>query len=160
MSNVTIRPAAREDVKTLLEMIVELAVYEREPDAVNTTEADLLRDGFGDRPRFEALIAEASGAVAGFALTFTNYSTWEGSAGLYLEDLYVRESARGLGVGRALMAALAGVCAERGYKRLDLSVLDWNTSAQEFYAHLGMTEMTSWQTYRLTGEALTALGKR
>ena len=157
MPEPTIRSATAEDVDTILTLIRELAALEREPDAVMTTREDLLRDGFGERPAFEVLLAEVGGEALGMALFFVNYSTWEGSPGLYLEDLYVRESARGTGTGRALMHALAEVCRERGYKRLDLVVLDWNQSARDFYAHLGMTEMTDWCVCRLEGEALENL---
>src|SRR3546814_12684008 len=109
-------------------MIRELAECEREPDAVKATEADLLRDGWGPSPRFEALIAELDGVPAGFALYFHNYSTWEGRAGIYLEDLSVAERARGHGIGRKLMAALARLAADRDCRRLSLCVLDWNPS--------------------------------
>src|SRR3546814_17450823 len=119
-------------------MIRELAEFEREPDAVKATEADLLRDGWGPSPRFEALIAELDGVPAGFALYFHNYSTWEGRAGIYLEDLYVAERARGHGIGRKLMAALARLAAERDCRRLALRVLEWNP-ARRFYAGIGLT---------------------
>ena len=157
MSTLQIRPAQAQDVGTLLRLIKELAAFEREPDAVKTTEADLLRDGFGERPAFEALLAERGSEAVGMALFFPNYSTWEGRQGLYLEDLYVSEGERGLGTGRAILAELAAVCHERGYTRLDLSVLDWNETAYGFYRHLGMREQTDWKGYRLEGEALAQL---
>src|SRR3546814_8303151 len=113
-------------------MIRELAEFERVPDSVKATEADRLRDGWGPSPGFEALIAELDGGPAGFALYFHNYSTWEGRAGIYLEDLYGAERARGHGIGRKLMAALARLAAERDCRRLDLSVLEWNP-ARRFY---------------------------
>ncbi|HET8728523.1 MAG TPA: GNAT family N-acetyltransferase [Alphaproteobacteria bacterium] len=156
MNTVTIRPARPEDASFILRMIRELAAFEREPDAVKATEADLLRDGWGPSPKFEALIAELDGAPCGFALFFHNYSTWEGRAGIYLEDLYVTPQARRHGAGRRLMAALAALAVERDCKRLDLSVLDWNP-ARSFYDRIGMAQMTEWLPYRLTGDALTRL---
>lgn len=157
MSEATIRAATAADVDTILSLIRELAAFERDPDAVVTTREDLLLHGFGERPVFEVLLAEVAGEAIGMALFFVNYSTWEGRPGLYLEDLYVKESARGTGAGRALMHALAEICRERGYARLDLVVLDWNQSAREFYEHLGMTEMSSWRVCRLKGERLQSL---
>lgn len=156
MTHATIRPAAREDAAAILEMIRELARFERAEEAVKASVADLERDGWGPAPRFEALIAETAGAPVGFALYFHNYSTWEGRAGLYLEDLYVRPEARGSGAGRSLMAVLAAIAVERGCARLDLSVLDWNP-ARRFYDALGMTQMVEWLPYRAEGAALAAL---
>jgi len=158
MSTVTIRPAPPNDAAFILEMIRELAAFEREPDAVKATEDDLLRDGWGPAPKFEALIAELEGSPAGFALFFHNYSTWEGRAGIYLEDLYVAERARGHGIGRRLVAALAALAVERDCRRLDLSVLDWNP-ARRFYERIGLKQMKEWLPYRLTGEALMRLAE-
>lgn len=158
MSTVTIRPARPDDAAFILEMIHELAAFEREPDAVKATEDDLLRDGWGPAPKFEALIAELEGSPAGFALFFHNYSTWEGRAGIYLEDLYVAERARGHGIGRRLVAALAALAVERDCRRLDLSVLDWNP-ARRFYERIGLKQMKEWLPYRLTGEALMRLAE-
>jgi GNAT superfamily N-acetyltransferase len=156
MRNVTIRPAAPADAETILAFIKGLAAFEREPDAVKTTPDDLRRDGFGQHPKFEVLIAELAGEPVGFALFFPTYSTWEGRPGLYLEDLFVTERARGQGIGRKLMAALAAIAVTRGCTRLELSVLHWNP-AREFYHHLGLSHMEEWLPYRLTGEALEAL---
>lgn len=159
-STVSVRFATQADVPTILDFIRQLAAFEREPDAVKTTEADLLRDGFGARPRFETLIAEVAGesgpAPVGFALFFPTYSTWEGRPSLYLEDLFVSESARRHGVGRALLAKLAAIAVERGWQRLDLQVLDWNP-AREFYARLGLDHLQEWLPYRATGPTLGAL---
>ena len=159
-STLNVRFATRADVPLILDFIEQLAAFEREPDAVKTTEADLLRDGFGDSPRFEALIAEVAGesgpAAVGFALFFPTYSTWEGRPSLYLEDLFVIESARRHGVGRALLAKLAAIAVERGWQRLDLQVLDWNP-ARKFYARLGLDHMREWLPYRAAGSALHAL---
>lgn len=156
MTDLVIRPAEPRDAKEILAMITELAVFEKEPDAVLATEADLLRDGWGPTPKFEALMAERGGQILGFALFFSSYSTWEGREGIYLEDLYVRDAARGLGVGRALIARIAQLVAARGGKRLDLSVLTWNP-AREVYDRLGFEHKSDWTGYRLTGDALAAL---
>ena len=156
MSRITIRSASADDVPLILEFIKALAHFEKEPDAVKATPEDLLRDGFGEQPQFEVLIAERDEEPVGFALFFTTYSTWEGRPSLYLEDLFVVEAARKYGVGRALMAKLAAICVERGYQRLELQVLDWNP-AREFYHRLGMDHMNEWLPYRLSGQALHAL---
>jgi GNAT superfamily N-acetyltransferase len=151
---VTVRPATPADAATLVALVRELAAYEREPlSSVKMTEADVLRDGFGPERRFEALIAEADGRAAGFALFFHNYSTWEGRAGLYIEDIYVSEWARGLGVGRRLVAEVAAIARERGCPRVDLWVLHWNP-ARKFYDRMGFTDMSDWKPYRLSGDAL------
>jgi GNAT superfamily N-acetyltransferase len=156
MREITVRPATPGDVETILGFIKGLAAFEREPDGVKTTPDDLLRDGFGKQPKFEVLIAELDGQPAGFALFFPTYSTWEGCPGIHLEDLFVIEQARGQGLGRKLMAALAAIAVARGFRRLELSVLHWNP-AREFYHHLGMAHMEEWLPYRLSGEALQAL---
>lgn len=152
-----LRPATREDAATIVDLIRGLAEYERDPDAAVVTEADVLRDGFGERPLFEVVIAEWKGEAAGFALFFHNWSTWQGRAGLYLEDLFVRESHRGLGIGKALLVHLAGVAVERGWGRFVWQVLDWNKPAIDFYEALGATHMKEWQTMRVEGEALRRL---
>jgi len=157
MPNLSIRPATPADAEEIARMVRELAEFEREPAAnVEASAADFLRDCFGDRPRAEALIGELDGATAGFALFFHNYSTWLGRAGLYIEDLYVRERARGSGLGRRLVAAVAALAVERRCRRLELSVLHWNP-ARGFYERLGFEAMTEWRPYRLGGEALVKL---
>ncbi len=156
MPRITIRFATADDVPLILEFIKALARFEKEPDAVQTTPEDLLRDGFGERPQFEVLIAEQNEEPVGFALFFATYSTWEGRPSLYLEDLFVVESARKHGVGRALMAQLAAIAVERGYQRLELQVLDWNP-ARQFYHRLGMSHMQAWRSYRLSDRALRRL---
>lgn len=158
MSDLCIRPATPADVPTMLRFIHELAAFEKAEDQVKVTAADLERDGWGPAPRFEAVVAEtADGAQAlGFALFFHNYSTWEGRAGLYVEDLYVAEAARGLGVGQKLMAHLAAIAVARNCPRLELSVLDWNP-ARHFYARVGLFHKEEWLPYRLSGAALTTL---
>ena len=156
MPTITIRFASPDDVPIILDFIKGLAAFENELDAVKTTQADLLRDGFGPQPKFEVLVAELAAEPVGFALFFLTYSTWEGRPSLYLEDLFVVESARKHGVGRQLMARLAAIAVERGYKRLDLQVLNWNP-AREFYRRLDMDHMYDWLPYRLSGKTLQKL---
>ena len=154
-----IRPATREDAATILELIRALASYEREPDAVSATEADILRDGFGATPKFRCVIAEWEGQPAGFAFWFYNYSTWQGRPGLYLEDLFVKPEFRGKGIGKALLLHLAKVASEENCGRFEWSVLDWNTPAIEFYESLGARLHREWLRMRVEGEALTKLAK-
>ncbi|MFL0414798.1 GNAT family N-acetyltransferase [uncultured Sphingomonas sp.] len=157
---VTIRPATPDDAATMLRFIRELAAYEREPDAVETTEP-MLRDAlFGASPAAEALIAERDGESIGFALFFHTFSTWTGRRGLWLEDLYVTPEARGSGAGAALLRALAGLALDRGCPRLEWTVLDWNTPALEFYRAKGAVPQDEWTTQRVTGAALQALAGR
>jgi GNAT superfamily N-acetyltransferase len=156
MSTVRIRFAVAGDVKLLLQLIRELAAYEKMPDAVVASEGDLLRHGFGPQPRFEAIIAFVDQEPAGFALFFPDFSTWRGRPGLYLEDLYVREWARRLGVGRRLMARLAAIAVERDWPALRFMVLDWNP-ARGFYHRLGAERRAAWLPYGATGEALLGL---
>ena len=158
MPSLSIRPATAADVDTILRFIRSLAAFEREPDAVKTTPADLLRDGFGERPKFETLIADMDGAPVGFALFFHTYSTWEGTAGIHLEDIFVEEAARRHGVGQGLMQRLAAIALERGCARLELQVLDWNP-ARKFYQRLGLEHMQEWLLYRVDGPALRALAR-
>ncbi len=154
--SVTIRPARPADAETIHDFIVQLAVYEKEPDAVEVTVAQLREQLLAERPPFECLIAQLDGRPVGFALFFSNYSTWRGRPGIYLEDLFVLPEARGHGAGKALLLALARLCRERGGARLEWSVLDWNRPSIEFYRALGAFEMSGWHVYRLTGEALEA----
>jgi GNAT superfamily N-acetyltransferase len=157
----TIRPATPGDVTLILEFIRALAAYEREPDAVTATEADLLRDGFGPEPYYHCLIAEQDGPdgtrAAGFAFYFFNYSTWIGRPGLYLEDLFVHPEFRGLGIGKALLARVAAIAVEKNCPRLQWEVLDWNTPAIDFYAAMGAEFLDAWRNVRMTGEALAQL---
>ncbi len=153
-----VRFARPEDVPDVLRLIRALADYEREPDAVETTEADLHRWVFGDDPVANVLVAEADGVVVGIALWFRTYSTWTGVPGIYLEDLFVDPAARGSGLGKALLTALARIAVDRGYRRVEWAVLDWNTPSIEFYEALGARPMQEWSTYRLTGDALESLG--
>ncbi|MGC2297663.1 MAG: GNAT family N-acetyltransferase [Acidobacteriaceae bacterium] len=155
----TIRAAVAEDAALILSFVRELAEYEREPDAVKLTEAELVRDGFpaaGGERYFECLIAEENGEPAGFALFFSVYSTWRGRA-LHLEDLFVRPSFRGRGIGKALLTRVAAVAVERECKLLYWHVLDWNTPAIEFYKSLGAAALDDWTRMRLTDEPLRTL---
>ena len=154
-----IRKAKASDVTAILKLIHELAVYEKEPDAVKTTEQDLLRDGFGPSPRFECLVAESDHEVHGMALYFFTWSTWEGRSSLYLEDLYVRDSQRGKGMGLALFKKLARIATEQDCRRFEWSVLDWNQLARDFYHSLGAKHMQGWLPYRLEGEALAQIAR-
>ena len=156
MPNITLRAATADDVGTLLGLIRGLAAYEKKPDAVAATESDLLRHGFGAVPRFESVLAFVDGKPAGFALFFPNFSTWTGKPGLYLEDIFVEEWARKLGVGRRLMARLAAIVVERGWGRFDFSVLNWNP-ARQFYHRLGMEHLEEWLPYRATGKTVGRL---
>jgi GNAT superfamily N-acetyltransferase len=153
----TIRPATRADIPQILKFIRALAAYERAPEAVTATEADLERDGFGLNPFYFCLIAEHEGRSAGFAFYFFNYSTWLGRPGLYLEDLFIEPDLRGLGIGKALLERVAAIAVEKGCPRLQWAVLDWNTPAIEFYRAMGAEFMDEWRTVRVTGEALERL---
>jgi GNAT superfamily N-acetyltransferase len=152
-----IRPARPGDVAAIHRLIRELAEYERSLDQVAGAEDDLRRALFGAAPAVFAHVAEHEGAVAGFALWFLNYSTWTGRHGIYLEDLYVTPALRRHGYGRALLAELARTCVDRGYARLEWSVLDWNEPALGFYASLGAVAMDEWTVHRLAGPALAEL---
>ncbi|MEU5862722.1 GNAT family N-acetyltransferase [Nonomuraea sp. NPDC047529] len=154
-----IRPATPEDVPAVVSMIRELAAYENAVHEVRVTE-DMLRDSlFGERPAAFAHMAEENGEPVGFTIWFLTYSTWRGVHGIYMEDLYVRPEHRGGGHGRALMAELARICAERGYQRLEWSVLDWNEPSIAFYDKLGAVRQDEWLRYRLTDEPLERLSR-
>ena len=162
-----IRSVEPNDIDDVLAMIHELAIYEREPDAVKTTAADLRRDLFdgGATPHGSPAIYcdvvvsdDESGGMLGMALWYLSFSTWEGTHGIYLEDLYVRPSARGEGLGKALIAGLARRCLATGYSRLEWSVLDWNEPAIGFYRSIGAVGMDDWTVQRLSGPALETLG--
>jgi GNAT superfamily N-acetyltransferase len=156
---IRVRAATEADVPVILRMIQDLAEFERARAEVHASEESLLRTLFGEDPAAFCHIAEYDGQVAGFALWFLNYSTWLGSHGLYLEDLYVRDEFRSHGVGSALLAELARICVERDYPRLEWWVLDWNP-ARGFYDAIGAKALTEWVPYRLTGDALRALATR
>ena len=154
-----VRRARLDDVPVVLELIKELATYEREPDAVVASEEHIRDALFGPEPKVFCHVAEDDGGqVVGFALWFLNFSTWLGTHGLYLEDLFVRPDTRGGGHGRALLQELARIAVAQGYGRIDWAVLDWNEPAQGFYASLGAQPQDEWTGWRLTGEALNRLG--
>ncbi|WP_353648765.1 GNAT family N-acetyltransferase [Nakamurella sp. A5-74] len=160
-----IRTATPADVPVLVELIQELALYEKAPEECHVTTADLQRELFGDDPSANAFVAvddreDGTEAVVGTAIWFRSFSTWEGTAGIYLEDLYVRPAVRGRGHGLALLAALADECVRRGWSRLGWAVLNWNTPSIQFYDALGGAPMNDWTTYRVEGDALADLAAR
>ena len=152
-----LRPASLGDEAGILAAIHALAVFEREPDAVENTAEALTRTLFGPDPKAFAHVVERDGSIRAIAVWFLTYSTWTGTHGIWLEDLYVHEADRGRGYGSALMSALAAICIERGYRRFEWTVLDWNEPARAFYLSLGAVPMDEWTTQRLTGDALAAL---
>jgi GNAT superfamily N-acetyltransferase len=157
---IEIRPTERDDIPLILRLVRELAEFEREPEAVVATE-DMLCDAlFGDRPAAEAVVAEHHSNPVGFALFFENFSTWTGRPGMYLEDLYVTPTARGLGIGTEILRHLAGIAVDRGYGRFEWAVLDWNEPALSFYRSMGAVGMDEWRIQRVSGEALKRLARR
>jgi GNAT superfamily N-acetyltransferase len=155
-----IRPATPEDVPLILQLIRELAEYERLSHEVRATEAQLHATLFVPDPAAEVVLAEVEGTPVGFAVFFPTYSTWEAKAGLYLEDLFVRPEARGRGVGRALLGYLADVTLKRGWARLEWRVLDWNQPSIGFYKKLGAEPLEDWTVFRVTGDSLQRLAGR
>jgi GNAT superfamily N-acetyltransferase len=154
MSDVFITAAVLDDVPLLHAMICELAEYERLRHAVTATADDLQRALFGPHPCCEAIVARRGDGAVGFALFFTNYSTFVGRPGLYLEDLYVRPAARGAGVGTLLFRHLARLAVERGCGRMEWAALNWNEPAIRFYTNLGAERLDDWRLFRLAGNAL------
>jgi len=158
-----VRAARLEDVPDIYAMVRELAEYEKSLHEVRATPQDFEAALFGPSPAvFGHVVEHTNGAgteLAGFALWFLNFSTWEGFHGIYLEDLYVRPHLRGHGYGKALLAELAKTCVERGYRRLEWWVLDWNEPAIGFYRSIGATSMDEWTVQRVTGEALLRLAQ-
>ncbi len=153
-----IRSAQPRDVTTIAQLIRELAAYERSAESARASEEQLLAGFFGPSPRVFCDLAESDdGEVVGFAVWFLNYSTWTGTHGLYLEDLFVRPEHRGRGYGRGLLAHLARECVAQGYRRLQWWVLDWNAPSIEFYRSLGAEAMEEWTVFRLSGDALESL---
>ena len=154
-----LRPATPEDAPLILQFIRELAEYERDPDAAVATEADILRHAFSEHPLIHVVLAEWEGQPAGFALYFFNFSTWQGKPGLYLEDLFVRPSFRGFGIGKALLKHLARIAVDRGCTRYVWQVLDWNEPSIKFYEAMGARQMKNWITCRVDGEALARMAE-
>jgi len=158
--SLTIRPARSDDVPAVVGMVHELADFEHAADQCRLTTEQLHEALFAEHASlFGHVAVDVRDEPLGFALWFLNFSTWEGTHGLYLEDLYVRPAARGTGAGGALLAALAAICVERGYRRMEWVMLDWNPAA-EFYARIGATVTADWLPYRLTGPALHRLAER
>lgn len=154
MAEIRIVPATERDVPLILELIKGLAEYERLSHVVEADEERLRRTLFGDRPAAEVLMAFVGDECAGFALFFTNYSTFLGKPGLYLEDVFVKPHLRRKGIGLALLKKLAAIARERKYGRMEWSVLDWNEPAVNFYTKLGAVPLEEWTMFRLTGDAL------
>jgi GNAT superfamily N-acetyltransferase len=157
-----IRTATPDDIPVIHALVRELAEYEKALEEARATPEQLREALFGTNPAAYAHIAEddVTGEPVGFSLWFLNFSTWRGVHGIYLEDLYVRPTARGGGHGKALLTELARICVERGYQRLEWSVLNWNRPAIDFYESLGARPQDEWTVYRLTDDALEILGKR
>lgn len=156
---ISIRPATPGDVPLIIQMIRDLAEFEKAPQEAVATPEDILRDGFSGQARFRVVIAEWNGLPTGFALYFYNYSTWRGRAGLYLEDLFVRPGFRKKGIGKALLGHLAKLAVEEGCARFEWQVLDWNGPAIDFYRSLGARVMKEWLTMRIAGDALKKLAE-
>lgn len=154
-----IREAKLGDEQSIHDLIVELAVYEKEPDAVIASVADIKENLFGSNPVAHAHVAEVDGQVVGIAIWFLNYSTWLGKAGLYLEDLYVKPEFRGHGFGKGFMKTLAKLCVDRGYERFQWWVLDWNEPSINFYKSFGAVPMDEWTVFRLSGPELINFAK-
>ena len=156
----TIRGAAPEDIQVILDLIRELAIYEREPDQAKATPSQINDALFGpDRTAYCELIELDGGEIAGFAFWFKNFSTWTGTPGIYLEDLCVKPEHRGAGYGKSLLIHLAKKCVENGWSRFQWWVLDWNEPAIAFYTSLGAVAMDEWTVFRVSGEALERLAK-
>ena len=155
--NFEIRPARVEDVPIILQLIRDLATYERAPNDVTATEEQLAEVLFGARPSAEVLLAFEQDTAVGFAVFFHNFSTWLGRPGLYLEDLFVKPEMRGKGYGRALLVYLAKIARERGCGRMEWAVLDWNDPAIQFYRKLGAKPMDDWTVFRLTSDGIAQL---
>ena len=151
-----LRAAEPRDVNAIVELIRELAQFENLAQLVQATPDTLRPQLFGERPVAEAMVAQVGDEVVAFALYFTNFSTFLAQPGLYLEDLYVKPAQRGLGIGRALMARLGRLAAERGCGRFEWSVLDWNQDAIRFYQRMGATVMPDWRICRISGDTLRA----
>ena len=153
-----IRSATIDDISIILQLIKELADYEKARDEVEATEEDLANTILAKDAKAHCEVIEVDGEVVGMAIWFLNYSTWQGKHGIYLEDLYIKPEYRGRGYGKALLKHLAAICNERGYGRFQWWVLDWNSPAIEFYRSLGAEAMSEWTVYRVSGDALKELG--
>jgi GNAT superfamily N-acetyltransferase len=159
MKNYNIRPARPEDMGAVLELIRELAAYEREPHAVEVGQSDLERDGFGPNPRFQCFVAESDGHIAGMALCYPRYSTWKGLV-IHLEDLIVTEALRGLGLGSDLLTAVVRYAHQQGAKRVSWEVLDWNEPAIDFYESRGARVLRDWDVVQLDARGMKSYLER
>ena len=155
-----IREAVRSDVPVMVELVRALAEYEREPASAVATAEQFEAGFFGPSPQVYAHVVEVDGAVVGFAVWYLTFSTWTGTHGIWLEDLFVQPTARGAGHGKALLETLAAICVERGYARLEWWVLDWNEPAIGFYRALGARAEDDWTVWRTDGDALRQLAGR
>ncbi|MEY2722752.1 MAG: hypothetical protein RIS57_659 [Actinomycetota bacterium] len=153
-----IRPSRKDEALIILQLIKDLAEYEKATNEVKATEREIIETIFSDNPKVFCDFVEVDGDIAGMAIWFLNYSTWQGKHGIYLEDLYVKPEYRGRGYGKALLQHLASICNERGYGRFQWWVLDWNSPAIEFYRSLGAEAMSEWTVYRVSDEPLRRLG--
>jgi GNAT superfamily N-acetyltransferase len=158
-SQMNIRPAKTTDIDEILALIYELALYEKAPEEAKATKSQIMESFFSDNPKVFCEIVEVDGEIAGLAIWFLNYSTWQGKHGIYLEDLFIRPQFRGRGFGKSVLKHLAQICVDRGYGRFQWWVLDWNTPSIEFYKALGAVAMDEWTVYRVTGDALTELAE-
>lgn len=154
-----IRPATPADADEILTLIYELALYEKAPDEAKATREQIIESFFSENPKVYCDLVEVDGVIAGLAIWFLNYSTWQGKHGIYLEDLFIRPHYRGRGYGKALLQHLAAICEDRGYGRFQWWVLDWNEPAIEFYKSLGAVAMDEWTVYRVSEQALTQLAQ-
>lgn len=154
-----IRPAKTTDIDEILALIYELALYEKAPEEAKATKSQIMESFFSDNPKVFCEIVEVDGEIAGLAIWFLNYSTWQGKHGIYLEDLFIRPQFRGRGFGKSVLKHLAQICVDRGYGRFQWWVLDWNTPSIEFYKALGAVAMDEWTVYRVSGDALTELAE-
>lgn len=159
MKKVVVRKAVQEDMPSVLELIRALALFEKEPDAVILSVDDLVRDGFTNPPKFECLVAEKANSIIGMALYYPRYSTWKGAT-YHLEDLIVTPDARGTGVGSALYRAFIAQAYEKGVRRIEWVVLDWNVNAVNFYKQSGAEVLEDWQTVQMSQKAMQDYLKR
>jgi GNAT superfamily N-acetyltransferase len=157
--SITIRDAISDDAQLILDFIIELAVYENAKHEVKTDAKQTKEAIFGENSTVQALICEQNGEAIGYAVYFYNYSTWLGKKGIYLEDLYISESKRGLGAGKAILKHLAKKAVEENCGRFEWSCLDWNTPSREFYESLGAKAQEEWIGYRLEGDSLHSFAK-
>ncbi|MDX8552174.1 GNAT family N-acetyltransferase [Tenacibaculum sp. 1B UA] len=148
-----IRPGEQEDAQAILDLIVELAVFEKEPDAVKITVEDIVKDGFSEKPKFKTFVAEEDTKIIGMALFYERYSTWKGKA-IHLEDLMVTQSKRGIGAGKALYSAVMDHAHKNNCKRVAWEVLDWNTGAVDFYKSTGATVYDEWRVCHMNEQSL------